>query len=64
MKPGVIARMGGRTNRLHTGRYFEGARETRIEPMEASSEAHDSGRCAASAPTHAPFGASLTFRTS
>ena len=40
----IIAGMGGRVHGPYTGRYFGSRRETDIEHMVATSEAHDSGR--------------------
>lgn len=51
----VIARMGGRIYGPYTGRHFESRHETDIEHMVATSEAHDSGLCGASAATRARF---------
>ena len=45
----IIADMSGRVYGPYTGRYFASRRETDIEHMVATSEAHDSGLCAADA---------------
>ena len=41
--------MGGRVYGPYTGRHFASRRETDVEHMVATSEAHDSGLCAADA---------------
>lgn len=43
----IVASMGGRVYGPYTGRYFRSMRETDIEHIVATSEAHDSGLCAA-----------------
>lgn len=55
----IIERMGGRVYGPYTGRTFAGPRETDIEHMVATSEAHDSGLCAASAGTRRRFASDL-----
>ena len=51
----IIARMGGRIYGPYTGRHFDSRRQTDIEHMVATSDAHDSGLCAAGASTRAAF---------
>jgi len=51
----IVASMGGRIYGPYTGRSFTSTRETDIEHIVATSEAHDSGLCAASAATRASF---------
>ena len=55
----IIAGMGGRVYGPYTGRYFASRRETDIEHMVATSEAHDSGLCAADAGTKRRFASDL-----
>ncbi len=55
----IIARMGGRIYSPYTGESFASKRETDIEHMVATSEAHDSGLCAASAATRRAFARDL-----
>ena len=55
----IIERMGGRIYGPYTGRWFTSRRETDIEHMVATSEAHDSGLCAASPATRARFARDL-----
>ena len=55
----IVARMGGRIYGPYTGTHFDSRRETDIEHMVATSEAHDSGLCAASAATRARFARDL-----
>ena len=55
----IIAGMGGRVYGPYTGRYFSSRRETDIEHMVATSEAHDSGLCAANAGTKRRFAGDL-----
>ena len=55
----IIARMGGRIFSPYTGESFASKRETDIEHMVATSEAHDSGLCAASAATRRAFARDL-----
>ena len=43
----IVSRMGGRVYGPYTGRAFASTRETDIEHMVATSEAHDSGLCGA-----------------
>ena len=47
----IVAGRGGRVYGPYTGRHFASRRETDIEHMVATSEAHDSGLCAADAAT-------------
>ena len=54
-----IVSMGGRIYGPYTGRHFASRGETDIEHMVATSEAHDSGLCAASAATRARFATDL-----
>ena len=51
----IIERLGGRVYGPYTGRHFDSRRQTDIEHMVATSEAHDSGLCAADASTRAAF---------
>ena len=55
----IVASMGGRIYGPYTGRYFASPRETDIEHMVATSEAHDSGLCAADGATRARFARDL-----
>ena len=55
----IIAGMGGQLYGPYTGRYFASRRETDIEHMVATSEAHDSGLCAADAGTKRRFAGDL-----
>ena len=55
----IIASMGGRVYGPYTGRYFASQRETDIEHMVATSEAHDSGLCGADAGTKRRFASDL-----
>ena len=55
----IIAGMGGRVYGPYTGRYFSSRRETDIEHMVATSEAHDSGLCGADAGTKRRFASDL-----
>ena len=55
----IIARMGGRVYSPYTGESFASKRETDIEHMVATSEAHDSGLCAASIATRRAFARDL-----
>ena len=55
----IIVRMGGSIYGPYTGRYFASQSETDIEHMVATSEAHDSGLCAADAATRARFARDL-----
>ena len=55
----IIAGMGGRVYGPYTGRHFASRRETDIEHMVATSEAHDSGLCAADAGTKQRFASDL-----
>ncbi len=51
----IVADMGGIVYGPYSGRMFDSARETDIEHTVARSEAHDSGLCAADAPTRKRF---------
>ena len=51
--------MGGRVYGPYTGRYFASWRETDIEHMVATSEAHDSGLCATGSETKRRFARDL-----
>ena len=55
----IIAGMGSRVYGPYTGRHFASRRETDIEHMVATSEAHDSGLCAADATTKRRFASDL-----
>ena len=55
----IIAGMGGRVYGPYTGRHFASRRETDIEHMVATSEAHDSGLCGADAGTKRRFASDL-----
>ena len=55
----IIAGMGGRVYGPYTGRHFASRRETDIEHMVATLEAHDSGLCAADATTKRRFASDL-----
>ncbi len=55
----LIAAMGGRVYSPYTGRSFADRRQTDIEHMIATSEAHDSGLCAAEATTRRAFARDL-----
>ena len=55
----IVAALGGRIYGPYTGRHFESMRQTDIEHMVATSEAHDSGLCAAGAATRARFARDL-----
>ena len=55
----IIASMSGRVYGPYTGRYFASRRETDIEHITATSEAHDSGLCAADAATKRRFAGDL-----
>lgn len=55
----IIAGMGGRVYAPYTGSHFSSRAETYIEHMVATSEAHDSGLCAADAPLRAGFARDL-----
>ena len=59
METRIIASMGGRVYGPYTGRRFSNRRETDIEHMVATSEAHDSGLCAADAGTKHRFASDL-----
>jgi len=51
----IVQRMGGKVYGPYTGRYFKSDKETDIEHMVATSEAHDSGLCKASKATRVAF---------
>ena len=55
----IIADMGGRVYGPYTDRYFASRRDTDIEHMVATSEAHDSGLCGADAGTKRQFASDL-----
>ena len=55
----IIEGMGGRVYGPYTGRHFTSRRETDIEHMVATSEAHDSGLCATDAATKRRFASDL-----
>ena len=55
----IIAGMDGRVYGPYTGHYFASREETDIEHMVATSEAHDSGLCAADAGTKRRFASDL-----
>ena len=55
----IIERLGGRVYGPYTGRHFDTRRQTDIEHMVATSEAHDSGLCAAGSRTRAAFARDL-----
>ena len=55
----IVASMGGRIYGPYTGRTFASTRQTDIEHMVATSEAHDSGLCAADAATRRAFARDL-----
>ena len=59
----IVAGMGGRVYGPYTGRYFASRRETDIEHMVATSEAHDSGLCAADGTTKRRFAGDLVNLT-
>jgi len=55
----IVAAMGGRVYGPYTGRLFSNSGQGDIEHMVATSEAHDSGLCAASAATRRAFARDL-----
>ena len=55
----IVRQMGGRVYGPYTGRFFQSDRMTDIEHIVASSEAHDSGLCAAPADVKAAFAQDL-----
>ena len=55
----IVASMGGVVYGPYTGRVYAGTGETDIEHMVATSEAHDSGLCAADATTRRAFARDL-----
>lgn len=55
----IVESMGGRIYGPFTGRHFASRRETDIEHMVATSDAHDSGLCAAGAVTKQWFASDL-----
>ena len=58
-KHDIIAGMDGRVYAPYTGSHFPSREETDIEHMVATSEAHDSGLCAADAPSRTVFARDL-----
>ena len=59
----VVERMGGRVYGPYTGTTFGSTRQTDIEHVVATSEAHDSGLCAADAATKRRFASDLANLT-
>ena len=59
----IVEGMGGRMYAPYTGRYFASRRETDIEHMVVTSEAHDSGRCAMGSGTRRRFARDLSNLT-
>ena len=55
----IVTSMGGRIYGPYTGRTFASTRQTDIEHMVATSEAHDSGLCAAHPATRRAFARDL-----
>jgi len=55
----IVAGMGGIVYGPYSGRTFDDTRQTDIEHMVATSEAHDSGLCAADAATRRAFARDL-----
>ena len=55
----IVAALGGRIYGPYTKRTFSSTRDTDIEHIVATSEAHDSGLCAASAETRKAFASDL-----
>lgn len=55
----IVALLDGFVYGPYTGRYFETDRQTDIEHIIATSEAHDSGLCAADAQTRRAFASDL-----
>ena len=55
----IVDRMGGHIYGPYTGRYFQDLKETEIEHVVATSEAHDSGLCAAAVETRQRFAKDL-----
>ena len=55
----IVAALDGRIYGPYTGRHFLSTRETDMEHMVATSEAHDSGLCAADSATRARFARDL-----
>lgn len=51
----IVAQMGGKIYGPYTGRYFDSIKDTDIEHIVATSEAHDSGLCAASTEARIAF---------
>ena len=59
----IVERMGGRVYGPYTGTTFATTRQTDIEHVVATSEAHDSGLCAADAATRRRFASDLANLT-
>ena len=59
VEPRIVTSLGGRVYGPYTGRTFASRRQTDIEHVVAVSEAHDSGLCAANAPTRRRFASDL-----
>ena len=59
----IVERMGGRVYGPYTGTTFATTRQTDIEHVVATSEAHDSGLCAADAATKRRFASDLANLT-
>ena len=59
----IIEGMGGKIYGPYTGRHFANRHETDIEHIVATSEAHDSGLCAAEAGTKRRFASDLANLT-
>lgn len=59
VEPRIVAAYGDRIYGPYTGRTFTSRRQTDVEHIVAVSEAHDSGLCAASAPTRRRFASDL-----
>ncbi len=55
----IVAGLGGRTYGPYTGRTFSSRHQTDIEHIVATSEAHDSGLCAADAAARHRFASDL-----
>jgi len=59
IEPRIVAEQGGRIYGPYSGRTFASIDETDIEHIIATSEAHDSGLCAADAATRKRFATDL-----
>lgn len=59
IEPKIVAAQGGRIYGPYSGRTFASTDETDIEHIVATSEAHDSGLCAADAATRKRFATDL-----